>query len=208
MCSGPGWLIGRSSAWRSSGDQWDDYVRSGQPRDQVRPEQANQYGRLYPAVGGGGPLIVLGSIPGPGVPMRRVTQRGIEMLEQHGIAMHLEESVFNAPQTQPVCPVTLPDQAPLPADVAARVHDIFAAGANGELLYGNHALSVGLPEDGVAVIRPQRGAIGWTRLVASADWRAAHRSQPSGWADASGSRACSKRRRSVAISSERCRLSG
>lgn len=62
------------------------------------------------------------------------------------------------------CQVTRPGQVALPADVADAVAErqIFGAGQNGEGLHGDGALWVGgLPRDGVAVIRPQGGEMGW-----------------------------------------------
>ena len=42
------------------GPQWDEYLRDGRPLSELRPEQANQHGRFYPAVSGAAAATVAG----------------------------------------------------------------------------------------------------------------------------------------------------
>jgi hypothetical protein len=41
------------------GPEWDQYMREGKPLQKLHTDQANQYGRLYPAVGSENPIIVI-----------------------------------------------------------------------------------------------------------------------------------------------------
>jgi hypothetical protein len=65
------------------GPRWVDSVQRGEPLDQIQPEQANQFGRIYPSFGGRRALIVLDLLS------RRLPDQGVALLEQHGIQMQI-----------------------------------------------------------------------------------------------------------------------
>jgi hypothetical protein len=60
-------------------------VRDGRPLAALRPEQANQHGRFYPAYGGRGAVLLLDAIPGPDILARRADPHAAEVLLRHGI---------------------------------------------------------------------------------------------------------------------------
>jgi hypothetical protein len=65
---------------------WERYVRAGR-LGSLRPEQANQFGRLYPAVPGG-PVLV--ELPGVGTWPRRVSPQAVAILARHGVPVRLD----------------------------------------------------------------------------------------------------------------------
>jgi hypothetical protein len=67
------------------GPEWTAYVDAGKPLSALRPEQGNQAGRFYPAVGDAGPVLTFDSIPGPGPLTRRLEPAGVAVLARHGI---------------------------------------------------------------------------------------------------------------------------
>ena len=72
------------------GPEWAQYVEEGKPIDRLRPEQANQQGRFYPAVGRAGPVVTLDMPPGSvGPSWRQVREAGIRILLKYGIAVRL-----------------------------------------------------------------------------------------------------------------------
>lgn len=73
-----------------SGLEWVRYVDQGKPLDKLRPKQANQHGRFYPAINGAGPVVTFKSLPSPGPLTRRVKPEGIEILARHGVPVNSE----------------------------------------------------------------------------------------------------------------------
>ncbi|MBA3441597.1 MAG: hypothetical protein H0T92_17190 [Pyrinomonadaceae bacterium] len=73
-----------------SGLEWVRYVDQGKPLDKLRPKQASQHGRFYPAVGDAAPIMTFKSLPGPGPLTRRVDAKGVEILAGHGIPVRLD----------------------------------------------------------------------------------------------------------------------
>jgi len=67
------------------GQEWAAYVDAGKPLSALSPEQGNQAGSFYPAVGDAGPVLTFDSIPGPGPLTRRLEQAGVAVLARHGI---------------------------------------------------------------------------------------------------------------------------
>lgn len=67
------------------GQEWAAYVDAGKPLSALRPEQGNQAGRFYPAIGDAGPVLTFDSIPGTGPLTRRLEQAGVAVLARHGI---------------------------------------------------------------------------------------------------------------------------
>lgn len=78
-----------------SGLEWVRYVDQGKPLDKLRPKQASQHGRFYPAVGDAAPIMTFKSLPGPGPLTRQVKPEGIEILARHGVPVKME--TLNAP---------------------------------------------------------------------------------------------------------------
>jgi hypothetical protein len=78
------------------GPRWVEYVEEGRPLDALRPEQANQHARFYPATEDEPALITFGSSKfGPGV-IRRVEPEALAVLARHGIPVRSE-----APPSRP-----------------------------------------------------------------------------------------------------------
>ncbi len=72
------------------GPEWAQYVEEGKPIDKLRPEQANQQGRFYPAVGHASPVVTLDMPPGSvGPSWRQVREGGIRILLRYGIPVRL-----------------------------------------------------------------------------------------------------------------------
>lgn len=80
------------------GPEWGRYVDGGGPLDALRPEQGNQHGRFYLAIGAAAPVFTFDSIPGPGTVIRRVEPQAVEILARHGIPTGLEAT---SPATTP-----------------------------------------------------------------------------------------------------------
>lgn len=86
------------------GAEWDQYVKEGKPLAALRPEQANQHGRFYPAFNHAASVVRFDSIPGPGPLTRRIDLTGIEILARYGIPTRLETS----PSATPTSPQDTP----------------------------------------------------------------------------------------------------
>jgi hypothetical protein len=69
------------------GQIWEPYVRGGR-LGELKPGQANQVGRFYPAVGGEPALV---AVPGYGDWPKAVNEDGLRILEGRGIAVRLDE---------------------------------------------------------------------------------------------------------------------
>jgi hypothetical protein len=65
---------------------WEPYVRDGRLAE-LKLRQANQVGRVYPAVGDEAALVVL---PGQGSWPKRVSKEALQILEANGIPVRLE----------------------------------------------------------------------------------------------------------------------
>lgn len=64
---------------------WEPYVRDGR-LGSLRPEQADQFGRFYPAVPDGPALVEL---PGVGTWPKRVSSQALAILARHGVPVRL-----------------------------------------------------------------------------------------------------------------------
>jgi hypothetical protein len=72
------------------GPEWAEYVEEGKPIDKLRPEQGNQQGRFYPAVGHASPVVTLDMPAGSvGPSWREVRKEGIRVLLKYGIPVRL-----------------------------------------------------------------------------------------------------------------------
>jgi hypothetical protein len=71
------------------GRMWADYVASGKPLDALKPEQANQYGRFYPAIGFAEAFIAIDFINGPGTLIWHVSPEGLRLLAAQGVPVKL-----------------------------------------------------------------------------------------------------------------------
>ena len=69
------------------GPDWVGYANDSKAAGKLRPEQANQRGRFYPAVGELAPIVTLDQGLGRGYTRRRVDQEGIKILARHGISV-------------------------------------------------------------------------------------------------------------------------
>jgi hypothetical protein len=90
---GPDALAGRPSLslalfWQHQ--TWEQYVRASGSLAALRPEQAEQRGRFYPASGTTEPIVVLDAVPGPGTLVRRVAPQGLAILARHGVPTRLD----------------------------------------------------------------------------------------------------------------------
>jgi hypothetical protein len=68
------------------GPRWDYYPRSGKPAQAVRPRQANQFGRFYPAWRGRRALV---DLPWAGRWPRVVSTKGLTILMRYGVPIRL-----------------------------------------------------------------------------------------------------------------------
>lgn len=72
------------------GPEWMRYMSRHRSAANVRPSQANQFARFYPAHGSAQPLFVFDSIPGPYNTLIRVVGRfALSVLAQHGVPVRL-----------------------------------------------------------------------------------------------------------------------
>jgi hypothetical protein len=67
---------------------WEPYVREGR-LGSLRPEQANQFGRFYPAVAGQAALV---DLPWAGTWPKRVSPEALAILARHGVPTRLDSS--------------------------------------------------------------------------------------------------------------------
>ena len=74
---------------------WEPYVREGR-LGSLRPEQANQFGRFYPAVGGRPALV---DLPWVGTWPKRVGPDALAILGRHGVPTQLGGSGVPAPRS-------------------------------------------------------------------------------------------------------------
>lgn len=70
---------------------WEPYVREGR-LDELRPDQANQVGRFYPAVGREPALV---DVPGHGQWPKRATAEALRIFEAARVPVRLEEKGVN-----------------------------------------------------------------------------------------------------------------
>jgi hypothetical protein len=83
---------------------WEPYVRGGRPGS-LRPEQANQFGRFYPAVAGRPALV---DLPWAGTWPKRVGPQALAILVHHGVPTQLDHGGGSG------VPIRLGDQAGIP----------------------------------------------------------------------------------------------
>jgi len=88
----PGELEGRSYLKMALfwGPRWVEYVEEGKPLGALRPEQANQHARFYPATGDEPALITLGSSKFGPRSIRRVEPEALVVLARHGVPVSSE----------------------------------------------------------------------------------------------------------------------
>jgi hypothetical protein len=72
------------------GNAWDEYVNSGKPITELTAEQANQYGRYYPATAKAHAVLTFDSIPGPGARTWRIQPEGVRILSSHGVPANVD----------------------------------------------------------------------------------------------------------------------
>jgi hypothetical protein len=65
------------------GPVWNAYVNEGKPLDKLRPEDTDQKGRLYPAIGDKPAVITTGSM------VKRIPSDGLRFLERSGLPTRL-----------------------------------------------------------------------------------------------------------------------
>ncbi len=65
------------------GPEWNAYVNDGKPLDKLRPEDANQKGRFYPAFGDNPAVISAGPM------VKQIPPESVSFLEHYGIPTRL-----------------------------------------------------------------------------------------------------------------------
>jgi hypothetical protein len=65
------------------GPEWSDYVNKGKPLDKIRPQDANQQGRFYPAFGDSPALISFGPT------VKRIALESLQFLDRSGVLTRL-----------------------------------------------------------------------------------------------------------------------
>ena len=88
------------------GPAWDQYVRDGNPLDALRPEQANQRGRLYLGTADLPPLLAINGVrnkttPGPVWSVRSVPAEAIQVFARHGIPTRVGAAAPARPDSLP-----------------------------------------------------------------------------------------------------------
>ena len=88
------------------GRAWDQYVRDGNPLAALRPEQANQRGRLYLGTADLPPLLAINGVrlkttPGPAWSVRAVPAEAIEAFSRHGIPTRVAAAAPARPASLP-----------------------------------------------------------------------------------------------------------
>ncbi len=74
------------------GMEWVHYMQQHKPLAALRPRQADQFARLYPAYGNAPALFVFDSIPGPYTSLiRRIGPQGLAVLARDGIPVRLSK---------------------------------------------------------------------------------------------------------------------
>ena len=72
------------------GTEWVQYAKRHPSLAALRPGQANQFARFYPAYGAAPALLAFDAIPGPYTSLiRRIGPAGIAVLARHGIPVRL-----------------------------------------------------------------------------------------------------------------------
>lgn len=79
------------------GTPWVDYVDAGKSPGALRPEDANQHGRFYPAVGQEPPVITLDYIQGDGPSIRLVDSKSIDVLQKYGVPVRVDAASSRTP---------------------------------------------------------------------------------------------------------------
>lgn len=73
------------------GPEWANYPRTPEALAQLRPEQANQHGRFYPAQGEQGPLVLIGPANGRAyTTLGGIAASGLEVLARYGVPIRVD----------------------------------------------------------------------------------------------------------------------
>jgi hypothetical protein len=88
LVEGRGYL-GLAMFW---GPEWATYPRTPEALGRLRPEQANQHGRFYPAQGDSPALVLIGPAFGRGyTTLGQISESGLAVLARHDIPNRLGE---------------------------------------------------------------------------------------------------------------------
>ncbi len=74
------------------GPEWVQYVDEGKPLDTLRMEQADQFGRFYPALDNATAAMVIESVPMGGGLSGRLGPEGMAIMARHGVPASLESA--------------------------------------------------------------------------------------------------------------------
>jgi hypothetical protein len=83
------------------GPEWVQYVDEGKPIDNLRMEEANQYGRFYQALDYATAAIVVQSGPMGGGLSGRLGSEGMEILARHGVPASASAATTDCPSSVP-----------------------------------------------------------------------------------------------------------
>ncbi len=86
------------------GPEWSQFIDAGKPLSALRPEDANQHGRFYPAFGSSPAVVVLCAFPEGPVCLRQsvtqsflvrqsVSESFLDFLARHGVPARIEQTL-------------------------------------------------------------------------------------------------------------------
>ncbi len=74
------------------GPEWANYPRTEEALARLRPEQANQHGRFYPARGDSDALVLIGLASGRAyTTLGPIAEHGLALLERYGVPVRVAE---------------------------------------------------------------------------------------------------------------------
>ena len=74
------------------GPEWANYPRTPVALARLRPEQANQYGRFYPAWMDSDAVVLIGSTSGRAyTTLGPIAEHGLALLERYGVPVRVDE---------------------------------------------------------------------------------------------------------------------
>ncbi len=74
------------------GPEWANYPRTPEALARLRPEQANQHGRFYPAWADSDALVLIGSTSGRAYrTLGPIAEHGLALLERYGVPVRIDE---------------------------------------------------------------------------------------------------------------------